>query len=119
MISKTNPLFAKSDSLAKQIYLHTTQFPKHELYGVTSQMRRAALSVVLNIIEGFARNTPKEYKRFLTIAYASLQETKYLLQFSLEQRYLHEPNYTKILNNAEEVAKILWSTIYKKKKEQG
>ncbi|PJB19449.1 four helix bundle protein, partial [Candidatus Falkowbacteria bacterium CG_4_9_14_3_um_filter_36_9] len=57
----------------------TRSFPKDELYGITSQLRRAALSVILNYIEGYARKRDKVYKNFLEISYGSLKEAKYLL----------------------------------------
>lgn len=115
IFEKENPLFAKADQLAKDVYLLTQDFPKHEIYGLTSQLRRAALSVILNIIEGFARQSDKEFHRFLLISFGSLKETKYLLYFASEQKYIDEIKYGKILSISEEVAKILWSIINPKK----
>jgi four helix bundle protein len=112
-LTKVNPLFVKADLLAKEVYRACLQFPKHEQYGLTSQLRRAALSVILNIIEGFARQSKKEFRRFLLIAFGSLKETKYILYFSLEQKFLSEEEYKKLLLISEEVAKILWSIIRK------
>lgn len=111
---KQNPLFVKADLLAKEVYTVTHSFPKEEMYGITSQVRRAALSVILNIIEGFARQTTAEYRRFLLISFGSLKETKYLLYFSKEQRYISNENYKKTIELAEEVSKILWSITKKK-----
>jgi four helix bundle protein len=108
---KNNPLFVKADLLAKEVYFATKNFPKNEQYGLTSQLRRAGLSVILNIVEGFARQTSKEFNRFLIISFGSLKETKYLLYFAKEQKYLDDLNYQKLLAVAEEVAKILWSII--------
>lgn len=110
----SNPLFIKADLLARKVYEITLTFPKHELYGLTSQLRRAALSVILNIIEGFARQTPKEYRRFLLISFGSLKETKYLLQFALTQTYFDNNKYSYVLETAEEVAKILWTILHPK-----
>jgi four helix bundle protein len=111
---KQNPLFVKADLLAKEVYAVTHSFPKEEMYGITSQVRRAALSVILNIIEGFARQTAAEYRRFLLISFGSLKETKYLLYFSKEQNYITSENYKKTIDLAEEVSKILWSITKKK-----
>lgn len=110
-----NPLFIKADRLAKEVYRLAKNFPRNEEFGLTSQLRRAALSVMLNIIEGFARQSINEYRKFLLIAFGSLKETKYLLYFSHEQKYLKEAEYADLLSIAEEVAKILWSIIYKLK----
>lgn len=103
----------KADLLAKKVYMITAYFPRHELYGITSQIRRASLSIILNIIEGFARGGDKEFKRFLIISFGSLKETKYLLSFALEQNYLSQAAYQEIMNPAEETVHILWSIIHK------
>jgi four helix bundle protein len=73
-----------ADELAVQVYRVTTSFPKSEAYGMTSQMRRAAVSVPSNIVEGCARESQSEYLRFLEIAFGSLRELHY--QFSLSTR---------------------------------
>ncbi len=108
---KSNPLFIKSDLLAKEIYRITKDFPKNEMYGLTSQIRRSGLSVILNIIEGFARLGKKENKRFQIIAFGSLKETKYLLYFAKEQEYLDSNTYKEILSLTEEISKMLWKII--------
>jgi four helix bundle protein len=63
-----------ADELAVQVYRITASFPKSEIYGLTSQMRRAAVSVPSNIVEGCARESQVEYVRFLEIAFGSLRE---------------------------------------------
>lgn len=60
------------DKLAHLVYDITQSFPAEERYGLTSQVRRAAISVVLNYVEGYARQTPKQYKQFLDISYGSI-----------------------------------------------
>lgn len=67
----------KADDLAVEIYRVTSKFPKTELYGLTSQMRRAAVSVAANIAEGAARQYMKEYQHFLYLAKVSLAELSY------------------------------------------
>lgn len=109
-------LTLKADKLAHEVYQLTKRFPKEELFGITSQLRRAAVSVILNIIEGFARNRKKEYIRFLETAYGSLKETKYLLHFSLKEGYYNEGEYQKLISSAEEVGKLLWTKIQNLKK---
>ena len=76
--------FEIADEVAILIYQITAKFPKDELYGLTSQMRRAAVSVPSNIVEGCARDTQADYRRFLTLAFGSLRELHY--QLSLSQR---------------------------------
>lgn len=110
---KENALFEKADAFAKEVYDVTKQFPKHEMYGMTSQLRRAGLSVILNIIEGFARQTPKEFRRFLFISFGSLKESKYLIEFSKEQGYIEDELFQRVYGLSEEVAKLLWTTIHR------
>lgn len=76
--------FELADELTVAIYQLTRDFPKDEIYGLTSQMRRAAVSVPSNIVEGSARESESEYLRFLEVAFGSLRELHY--QFNLSQR---------------------------------
>ncbi len=69
--------FELADEVAVLIYRITREFPKEEIYGLTSQMRRAVVSVPSNIVEGCARESQTEYLRFLEIAFASLREVHY------------------------------------------
>ena len=101
----------KMDRYVHLIYRVTKDFPKEELYGVTSQLRRAALSVVLNYIEGFARGKKAVKQNFWEISYGSLKESKYLLHFSLVEQYLHPKDYDKIVKLAEEIGAMLWRSI--------
>jgi four helix bundle protein len=82
--------FELADELAVTIYRVTRGFPKEEIYGLTSQMRRAGVSVPSNIVEGCTREGQAEYLRFLEVAFGSLRELHY--QFGLSQRlgYLAE-----------------------------
>jgi four helix bundle protein len=76
--------FELADKLALVVYKTTASFPREEMYGLISQMRRAAVSVASNIVEGCARETQAEYFPFLEISFASLRELHY--QFSLSTR---------------------------------
>lgn len=76
--------FNLADELVLNIYRITRLFPREELLGLTSQMRRAAVSVPSNIVEGCARESQSEYLRFLEIAFGSLRELHY--QFGLSER---------------------------------
>ena len=93
------------------VYKITKNFPREELYGVTSQLRRAALSIILNYIEGYARGRNKVLINFLEISYGSLQEVKYLLEFSLKENYLSIEDCKKAIEMADEIGAMLWKTI--------
>lgn len=102
-------VWQKADDLAYQIYLETKSFPKEELYGITSQLRRAALSIPTNLVEGTGRQGKKQLKQFANIALGSLAETQYLLDFSLKLKYLNDTKYEKLQEIREEIGRLLWS----------
>jgi len=104
------------DEYVHFVYRVTRKFPKEELYGVTSQLRRAAMSIILNYIEGYARIGIASYKNFLIISYGSLKESKYLLYFSLTEKYLSEGDYKIGMKIADRIGAMLWGTISKIKK---
>ena len=85
--------FELADEVVLLIYQITKGFPKNEVYGLTSQIRRAAVSVPSNIVEGCARESQAEYLRFLEISFSSLRELRY--QFNLSKRlgYLNGDNH--------------------------
>ena len=101
----------KMDEYVHLVYKLTRQFPKEELYGVISQLRRSALSVILNYIEGYARIKGKVYKNFLEISYGSLKESKYLLHFSLTEKYLSKIDYNEAVKLSEDIGAMLWGII--------
>lgn len=105
------------DEYVHLVYAITKDFPKSELYGVTSQIRRASLSIILNYIEGFARQRNKVNINFLEISFGSLQESKYLLEFCLKEDYLQLDDYNKALSLANEIGAMLWKTIELKSKD--
>lgn len=78
-------VWQKAFKLVKEVYCISKDFPKDELYGLTQQMKRAAISIPSNIAEGYGRNYQKEYAHALSIAYGSLceLETQYLLSLEL------------------------------------
>ena len=82
--------FHLADELALLVYKATRTFPKNEQYGLTSQMRRAAVSIPSNTVEGCARRTQADYLHFLDMAYGSLREIEY--QLSLVRRLGYLPN---------------------------
>jgi len=103
----------KMDNYVHLVYKLTRDFPKEEMYGVTSQLRRSALSVILNYIEGYAREKNKAHRNFLKISYGSLKESKYLLNFSLKEDYLPEKKYAEVIELAENIGAMLWGVIRK------
>jgi len=82
--------------LVLDVYRATERLPKFELYGVTSQTRRAALSAAVNIVEGSAKKGPAEFRRFLDISLGSLSELSYLLRVSRELGYLDEREWQEL-----------------------
>ena len=101
----------KADELAMKVYELTADFPKTEIYGLTSQMRRAALSVAANIVEGSARNHTREYIQFLYLAMGSLAELGYFIDFAGRISYLN-PDAAQVLNVChEQAAKTLRALI--------
>jgi len=82
--------------LVLEIYSITNDFPKEENYGITSQIRRAMVSVPTNIVEGCGRDTEKDFNRFLVIAHGSATEVEYLLFLSCELNYITKNNHKKL-----------------------
>lgn len=105
-----------ADDLARRAYQATKAFPKEELYGITSQLRRAALSVPTNIVEGYSRRGDRELGRFLDIALGSLAEVKYLLHFSQSLGYFSDTDYRELSQAAQQVGRKLWK-FYEKVRE--
>jgi len=101
------------DEFVHTVYKITKKFPKEELYGIVSQLRRASLSVILNYIEGYARGKDKIHKNFLEISYGSLKESKYLLYFSFCEKFITKNEYDKIIRLADEIGAMLWGIIKK------
>lgn len=100
-------VWEKAHKTAIEIYRISEQFPKEELYGITSQLRRAAFSVALNMVEGHASNSKKEFLSFLNISNRSLVETEYLLEICQELNFLSKVDYKKLEDLRREVAIML------------
>lgn len=113
--TKTNNYFEqikqKMNTYVHFVYAISKTFPKDELYGCTSQLRRATLSVVLNFIEGFARQKIAVKRNFWEISYGSLQESKYLLNFGFEEKYINLDDYKKADKMADEIGAMLWQAL--------
>ena len=82
--------------LTLEVYNSTSSFPKHELYGLTSQARRAAFSAAANIAEGSAKRGPREFRRFLDIAIGSLAELAFILRLARDLQYISKDSWTRL-----------------------
>ena len=102
-------VWQKSMALAEEIYKLSKAFPKEELYGLTSQLRRAVVSVPSNIAEGHARQSTAEFKNFLSIAQGSLAEVETQLLLAIRFHYLTLPQAANALSLREEISKMLAS----------
>ena len=105
-------VWQKSKQLAVIIYKLTKNFPKEELFGMTSQMRRCSVSIASNIAEGSGRHSAKDKARFTEISYGSALELLNQTIISLELEYLTEENYKIIRKEIEEVTYML-DALYK------
>jgi four helix bundle protein len=92
---------------AQQVYTDTRAFPDDERFGLTSQMRRAAVSISSNIAEGSGRMSSVDFARFLEIAYGSLMEVVSQASVAKLQGYLAEPSSRKLRDESEELARML------------
>ena len=106
--------FRLADEVALLTYRFTSNFPKAEQFGLTSQMRRAAVSVPSNIVEGCARDSSADYLRFLDIAFGSLRELDY--QLSLATRLGYVPADTELHEKVHETSKVLGGLIRARRK---
>lgn len=101
----------KMDEYVHFVYKISRKFPREELYGATSQLRRAALSIILNFIEGYARKRQAVKLNFWEISYGSLKESKYLLSFAFKEGWITQTDYEQGLKMAEEIGAMLWTAI--------
>lgn len=108
---QNNIILEKADKLAHDLYTTSKAFPKSELYGITSQIRRSSLSVCLNVIEGYSRFKLGSHINFLEIAFGSLKETHYLVEFCYKENYFDREKYNKLVDQCDEVEKMLYTKI--------
>ncbi|MDD4179048.1 MAG: four helix bundle protein [Candidatus Margulisbacteria bacterium] len=100
-------VWQKAYGFALEVYKATKHFPKDELYGMTSQIRRAVVSISANIAEGYERQYRKEYVRFLVIAKGSLGEAETHLMFARDLEYLKKDQYEYLENIRQETGRLL------------
>jgi four helix bundle protein len=94
--------------LALEVYSVTHQWPVGERYQLTSQVRRASLSIPTNIAEGAAKRGPREFRRYLDIARGSLSELSYLLRFSKDRGILNAETYQSLDELRDRAGKLTW-----------
>ena len=108
---KNLAVWQKADELAKEVYSITQSFSGETAYSIITQLRRAASSIPAHIGEGAARDGAATPKQFLTIAFGSLAETEYLLEFCYRLKYIEVENYSRLERLRKEVGGLLW-TLY-------
>ncbi len=100
-------VYKLSISFVTQVYASTATFPKEEIFGLVSQLRRAAVSIPSNIAEGAARKGNNEYIHFLYIALGSMAEVETQILIAYNLQYLNEGNYQHLSGKVEEIGRML------------
>jgi len=108
-------IWQKGIEEVKYVYEITKNFPRYELYGLTSQIRRAAVSIPSNIAEGFKRSHSNEYRQFLHIALGSAAELETLLIIAKELGYMENNQLENILEKIQNISKMISSLLNKLK----
>ena len=108
-------VWEKAHALTLTIYKSTVEFPKQELYALTNQIQRAAVSIPANIAEGCGKDSDAELKRYFLIAMGSSSELEYLLLLAYDLGYLQDTTYQSMQNDLVEIRKMLNSFIQKLK----
>ncbi len=106
-------VWQKSHQLTLDIYQITSSYPKEEMFGLVSQMRRASGSIPTNIAEGCGRNSDKDFCRFLVIAFGSTNELEYQIILSTDLNFIERQRSQELLFQVEEVRKMLSAFIRK------
>lgn len=104
-------VWERSHKITLKIYNITRSYPKDELYGITSQLRRSSSSICANIAEGANRTSNKDYVRFLRIAFGSASETQYFLELSKDLIYIDQETWYKLEKDINEIQKMLYGLI--------
>ena len=102
-------VWQKAMALVTRIYQLSKSFPRDETYGLTSQMRRCAVSIPSNMVEGYGRRSTNDYIRFLQIATGSLYELQTQMEISLNLRYLKKSDFDSLYESSKEIERMLSS----------
>lgn len=100
-------IYQRSIAFSVEIYTITSKFPKEEIYGLTSQTRRAVVSIALNIAEGSGNTSEKEFKRYLEIALRSTYEVMACLEIALRMGLCNRETFTLLSDEADEIAAMI------------
>ena len=106
-------VWEKAHQLTLKIYKVTEGFPREELYGLTSQIRRASVSIPTNIAEGCVRSSDADFSRFLYFALGSTSELEYQILLSMDLKFIKNELYVELNNEINEIKKMLISMIQK------
>lgn len=102
-------VYQKAKQLILETYSLTSNFPREELYVLIPQMRRAVISIAANVVEGYSKNSRKEFSRFLNICIGSASELEVYFEISLELKYFDKIKFEKAMSLLTEVKKLLYS----------
>jgi four helix bundle protein len=100
-------IYQRAIAYSVEIYRLRRKFPKDELYGMTGQIRRAAVSLAINIAEGSGNSSEKEFKRFLEIAQRSKYEVRACLEIASKLGYCNDGEYARLSDEAREIAAMI------------
>ena len=106
-------VYQEGYNLLKEVYVITKKYPKEEQYVMLTQIRRAALSVILNIAEGYGRQSKDDFKRFLKISFGSVNEVEVLLELSKDLKYISEEQYNEIIVKYNTLGKRIYTLMKK------
>ncbi len=104
---KNLKIWSESVVLATEIYRVTKNFPKDEIFGTVSQLRRAVVSVSSNIAEGSSRSSKKDYIRFIDISIGSLHEVESLLEVTNKLEYISKNDYVKLMDEIQKLGALI------------
>ena len=100
--------FRKSYAFGLAVLDSTERWPKREMFGLTSQMRRASTSISINVAEGFAKRGGKELRRYLDIALGSLAESEVLLRFARDKKFIPAEEWRYLESSRQEAGRLIW-----------
>ncbi len=100
-----------ADKLVLKVYEITKSFPKEEIYGLTSQMRRSVVSIACNIVEGSGRKSSKDYLHFLLMSQTSARELEYLIDLSFKLEYIGNLRHRILMEHCSETHRVLYGLV--------